>query len=259
MLLNYLIGPAGSGKTTLTQEVFNYITDYNDQLDIIIVNLDPGVKYLPYKPDIDVREYVNIDDIMKNEGYGPNGAMIEATNRLKDIVEELKYEIDQYNDPDFVFVDTPGQMELFAFREIGPLLASSLGFTGTQRIITFLFDPMMCKRPSGFLSTMFLAAAVQFRFINLPVFHVLTKIDTLQHEQLEHILNWVEDPYLLENDIMHYERGMIKEMNLSMVQMFPDLATMSRLTPVSAHTHQGIDLYFGRIQQIANNEDSPYV
>jgi hypothetical protein len=46
---------------------------------------------------------------------------------ILDYLEDIKFEISEYNDPDVVLIDTPGQMELFAFRSTGPLVASSLG------------------------------------------------------------------------------------------------------------------------------------
>jgi len=54
---------------------------------------------------------------------------------MVNFLDDLKYEIDEYN-PDWVFVDTAGQLELFAFRETGPLIASSLGFGSIQKAVS---------------------------------------------------------------------------------------------------------------------------
>jgi len=258
VFLNYLIGPAGSGKTTLTKEIYNYITNYNDQFTVITLNLDPGVKKLPYIPDIDVRDYVDIDSIMKEEGFGPNGALIEATERLEDYLGEIKYEIEEFNEPDFVLIDTPGQMELFAFRQIGPHVASSLGFSGINRGISFLFDPLMCNKPSGFISTALLAASVQFRFIDMPIMNVLTKSDLIDEERIDKIVEWSTDPYTLEEDILNLEHGMIKEMNVMISRIIPELTAHSEILPVSAYDHSGMDEYFGALQRFAQSEDSKF-
>ena len=258
MYLNYIIGPAGSGKSTLTKEIYEYITSYNDQLDVITLNLDPGVKRLPYNPDIDVRDYVDIDKIMKEEGFGPNGAMIEATERLKDVLDEIKYEIDQFNSPDFVLIDTPGQMELFAFRPTGSFVASSLGFAGVKKGLTFLFDPMMCKKPSGFISTALLAASIQFRFVDIPQVNLLTKCDLIDEDLVQRITEWSSDPNMLEDDILLYEKGMVKEMNVMISRVLPELTAMSEMIPVSSFNHSGIDEYFALIQRMAQSEDSQF-
>ena len=100
------------------------------------MNLDPGAKIIPYAPDIDIRDYIVLEDVMEEYGLGPNGAMILASDLMVNFLDDLKEEIDEYN-PDWLFVDTAGQLELFAFRETGPLIASALGFGDIQRSVSF--------------------------------------------------------------------------------------------------------------------------
>ena len=50
----YQIGTAGSGKTLLTEKL---ISLYNDKGNSVAsINLDPGVRSLPYTPDFDINE-----------------------------------------------------------------------------------------------------------------------------------------------------------------------------------------------------------
>ena len=125
MLLNYLIGTAGSGKSTITGALKKYIGNRNPEISAITMNLDPGAKKIPYEPDIDIRDFVVLDEVMEKYELGPNGAMILASDLMVNYLDDLKDEIDEYN-ADWVFVDTAGQLELFAFRETGPLISSSL-------------------------------------------------------------------------------------------------------------------------------------
>ena len=162
ILLNYIIGSAGSGKSTLTGGLKEYILDRNPETSVITMNLDPGVKSMPYVPDIDIRDYIVLDEIMDEYGLGPNGAIILASDLMVNYLNDLRDEIDDYN-ADWVIVDTAGQLELFAFRETGPLIASSLGFGSIRKAVTFLFDSNLVLRPNGFISTLLLAASVQFR------------------------------------------------------------------------------------------------
>ena len=173
MLVIYVIGPAGSGKTTLIKAFLDYMQEYNNEVSLITVNLDPGVRSVPYSPDIDIQDYITVDEVIDKTGLCPNGAMIAATDQMVNYIEDLKYEINQYNDPDIVLIDTPGQLELFAFRNSGPMIANALGFGSVQRAIMFCYDAHICSRPNGLVSTLLLATSVQYRFPDLPLINVL--------------------------------------------------------------------------------------
>ena len=180
MIFNYLVGPAGSGKTSLANALYEHISHKYNEIKVIIVNLDPGALTLPYNPHVDVRDFVTLEEVMAKHGLGPNGGMIAATDTIIDYIEDLKFEISEYNNPEVVLIDTPGQMELFAFRATGPLVASSLGFGDVQKLVSFLFDPAISRQPNGFISTMFLSSSVQFRFRNIPQLNILSKIDMIE-------------------------------------------------------------------------------
>ncbi len=258
MLIQYIIGPAGSGKTTLVKALADYLQEYNQEISIITINLDPGVQTLPYTPDIDIRDYVTVDAVMEKTGLGPNGAMIAATDLMVNYIEDLKYEINQYNDPEIVLVDTPGQMELFSFRNSGPLIANALGFGSVKRGILFCYDSTMCIHPNGLISTLLLAASVQFRFADLSQINLLTKKDLIHSEKLEMILKWIEDEYELASATENLERGMLKELTLSLGRTFREFGAVSDLLPVSAKYNEGIEDVWGAIQRAMNDDTSPY-
>ena len=131
------------------------------------------------------------------------------------IISNIKYEINEYNNPDIVIINTPGQMELFAFRNTGPMIANALGYGNAQRGILFCYDSSMSARPNGFISTMLLAASVQYQFENLPQINVLTKKDFLSEEKLERIMEWIEDNDQLDYATESDEKGMVKEITLA--------------------------------------------
>lgn len=44
---------------------------------IDIVNLDPAAEYFDYKPLADIKELIQLDDVMENElNFGPNGGLV---------------------------------------------------------------------------------------------------------------------------------------------------------------------------------------
>lgn len=57
-----VIGMAGTGKTTFVKSLSSYLTSQNK--NHFLVNLDPAVYSVPYKPDVDIRNQVNYKELM---------------------------------------------------------------------------------------------------------------------------------------------------------------------------------------------------
>lgn len=102
----FIVGMAGSGKSSLTAAYSEWLKE-GDQ-DVIVANFDPGATALPYNPDIDARQYVDLEKLMLDYKLGPNGALVMASDLLADHLEEIREEIDAAN-PDIVLADTPGR------------------------------------------------------------------------------------------------------------------------------------------------------
>ncbi len=257
MLLNYFIGTAGSGKSTLTGALKDYLMNRDPEISAITVNLDPGAEVLPYVPDIDIREYILLREVMETYGLGPNGAMILASDLMVNYLDDLKDELDEFN-ADWILVDTAGQLELFAFRDTGPLIASSLGINGIQRSITFLFDSNLVLRPNGFISTLLLAASVQFRFQKIPQINALSKMDLLDEDQIDMIVNWSTDFKALEEHTSEREKGLIRELSMLLSEVFIQLGSTAELTPCSIKEEHGLDLIFGYLQRVFDSDKSRF-
>ena len=229
----------------------------NPEVSAITLNLDPGVKTLSYNPDIDIRDYILLEEVMEKYELGPNGAMILASDLMVNFLDDLKDEIDEYN-PDWVLVDTAGQLELFAFRETGPLIASTLGFGSIQRAVNFLFDSNFVLRPNGFISTLLLAASVQFRFHNISQINLLSKVDLLDEDQIDMIVNWSQDFQALEDSTNEREKGLIRELSMLISDVFIQLGSTSELIPCSVREEHGIDMLFGYLQRIFDSDESKF-
>lgn len=212
---------------------------------------------MPYVPDIDIRDYVRLDDIMDKYGLGPNGATILASDLMIRFIDDLKFEIEQYN-PDWVLVDTAGQLELFSFRETGPLIADSLGIEPVQKCVSFLFDANFVQRPNGFVSTLLLAASVQFRFKNIPQINILSKSDILDERKLDMIINWSQDLMALEDATNEREKGLIRELSLLISDVFLQMGSTAELIPCSTKKEESMDLLFGHLQRIFNSDQSKF-
>ncbi len=189
----FILGTAGSGKSLLTASLSEWLSRKGE--NAVTLNLDPGVVRLPYKPDVDVRDYVSIEELMDAYGLGPNGALLLASDLIVDKISDINREIEELN-PTYVLVDTPGQMELFAFRVSGPLIAKELAME--QKMVIYLFDAPFCSNPFNYVSNIFLSAAVFLRFM-LPQLNVLNKVDLVSEKTVKKILEWSSVPGTLQS------------------------------------------------------------
>lgn len=234
MFIIFTIGTAGSGKSRLTA-AFNEWLKMAKQ-DVALVNLDPGVLTLPYSPDVDVRNYVNIEELMQKYSLGPNGALIMAADLIAEEIEQISREIEELQS-DIVLVDTAGQMELFAFRASGPYIASEL--TKEPKVIVYLFDAVFSLNPLNYISNLFLSAAVYNRFF-LPQMHVLSKCDLLPQNEVDKIVDWSAHKQILETAIEQQLEGTKRLLSRDMMLAIHRLGLKFPLIPVSAKTNEGM-------------------
>ena len=234
MVIIFLLGTAGSGKSLLTASLNEWFKI--GQQKSITVNLDPGVSILPYTPDIDIRNHINIDQIIEEYNLGPNGALVLASDLIAEKADQIGGEIEDLNS-DVVLVDTPGQMELFAFRASGPYIANEL--TKKQKAIVYLFDAVFSFNPLNFISNMFLSTAVYNRFF-FPQLRVLSKYDLLPPESANSIVEWSREPSILESVIEQKLTGTRMLLSRDILQAIHRLELEFELLPVSGKTNYGI-------------------
>jgi GPN-loop GTPase len=187
----FITGTAGSGKSLLTSRLLQWYSDNNAYP--IALNLDPGAVSLPYGPDVDVRDYIDIATLMESYGLGPNGSLVMASDMIATKMDEIQKEIDGLN-PDYVIVDTPGQIELFAFRASGPYFVTNMHADNKATI--FAFDGVLVSSPINFVSISLLASSVKLRLKTAQI-NVLTKRD-LVIEKLKDIMDWAGSHTALE-------------------------------------------------------------
>ena len=244
MHMIFVVGTAGSGKTSLTAAFTRWLEMQRE--DVMAVNLDPGAPSLPYSANVDVRDYIKVEDVMEEYGLGPNGGLVAATDMIRDFVEDISQDIEDFT-PDICIVDTPGQMELFAFRDIGAQVAEKL--TDANKGLVYLFDAGFCRDPLNYVMNMFLASAINIRF-QLPQFQVISKIDLLKEKELEEMMNWAEDPDLLREAVDARLSGMNKEISQDMLEVIERMGVEFSPIAVSAKTQDGFHVLYSELQRV---------
>ncbi len=244
MPIAFIIGTAGSGKSLFTAALSEWLKV--SKQDAAVVNLDPGALKLPYSPDVDVRNYVDVGDLMEKYGLGPNGALIMAADLIADEIENITKDIEAAN-ADVVLVDTPGQMELFAFRASGPYIVNEL--TREPKAVVYLFDAVFSINPLNYVSNMFLSAAVYNRFFQ-PQMHLLSKCDLIPEKEVKKIIDWSASPRALEDSIEQKLEGTKRLFSRNMMQAISQLGIKFLLMPVSAKTNQGLVNFNATLERI---------
>ncbi len=229
----FVTGTAGSGKSLLTSKIYEYYT--RNGAFAAVLNLDPGVDSLPYTCDIDVRDYVDIVSIMHQYDLGPNGSLIMANDLIASKIDELQNEVDRTN-PDYLLVDTPGQIELFAYRTSGPFFIQNL--RSEEKANIFLFDGSLITSPVNFVSLSLLATSIKLR-LNVPTVNVLTKSDLIG-EKLKDILSWSSNLRILEEAIAKEADGETYSLITNVLRGLNLSGFAQGLIPISNVTGEGI-------------------
>ena len=245
MKVIFLTGTAGAGKSLLTSKIKEYSA--KNSAFPATLNLDPGVGHLPYSPDVDVRDYVDINSLMEEYGLGSNGSLIMANDLIATKIDQIQTEIDTIN-PDYLLVDTPGQVELFAYRESGPFFVKNIH--GDEKINLFLYDGTMITSPSNFVSLSLLSTSIRLR-LELPTINAITKTDLIQ-EKLNEVLEWSSSDYDLEDQISKEVDGETLPLISDMFRSLNNNGFLEDLIPVSNATGEGMVNLESALSRIIN-------
>ena len=241
----FITGTAGSGKSLLTSRLLRWYKD--NQLFPISLNLDPGAINLPYEPDVDIRNYIDINTIMDTYNLGPNGSLIMASDMIATRLEEIQNEVFALN-PDYIIVDTPGQLELFAFRASGPYFVSN--FQCDNKVTLFIFDGMLVSSPVNYVAIALLAASIKLRLKTSQI-NILTKRDLIL-DKLKDILEWSASYHRLEFALNNHKDAEYSLLSKDLARSMSNGGFMQNLVAISSITMSGminLSAYLSRILQ----------
>lgn len=238
----YFVGTAGSGKSTLVKSYRDWLG--NNGIDCMTINLDPGVDMLPYDADIDIREWVALDEVMGEYNLGPNGAQIVAADLMAVNIKKITDLLDGVR-TEYVLVDTPGQLELFAFRESSNIIVEAFG--KEKSMVVYLSDPMLCKTSNGFVSNMVLSSLVEFR-LQLPVINILTKADLMKDEDRDRMISWFENSDSLYDDLLDNDANPQTVVGMELFKAVESVGIFGQIRAVSAVENTGLEEIYSATQ-----------
>ncbi|KAH7131552.1 hypothetical protein B0J13DRAFT_508544 [Dactylonectria estremocensis] len=177
------VGMAGSGKTTFMRRINAHL--HEKQQPPYVINLDPAVLSVPFESNIDIRDSVNYEEVMKQYNLGPNGGILTSLNLFATKVDQIVNLLEKRAKPDpenpdrapidRILVDTPGQIEVFVWSASGTILLESLA-SSFPTVIAYIIDTPRTSSTSTFMSNMLYACSILYK-TKLPMILVFNKTD----------------------------------------------------------------------------------
>lgn len=174
-----VIGPPGAGKSTYCNGLQQFLGAIGRKA--CLVNLDCANDKLPYNADLDIRDFVTLEEVMATQELGPNGGVLAAMDTLVDQVDQFIRELKKTGYHQYFVFDCPGQVELFthhsALKNVFHRLEKQLDM---RLCVVNLTDSFYITQPNQYISVVLLALRTMLQF-DLPQVNVLSKIDLLRN------------------------------------------------------------------------------
>jgi GTPase SAR1 family protein len=232
-----VIGMAGSGKTSLLQRVNAY--KHAQGKPPYMINLDPAVTSTPYDAHVDIRDTVDYKNIMKEYNLGPNGGILTACNLFATRFDQVIALCEKRSDEvDFVFVDTPGQIEIFTWSASGAIVSESFA-SGFPTVVLYVIDTPRALNPQSFMSNMLQAVSILYK-TRLPLVVVFNKIDVARHETLKEWMEDFESFHAAIDENPSFASDLSRSLSLVLDAFYDGL----RVAGVSAMTGEGMEELF---------------
>ena len=172
-----VIGPPGSGKTTYCHGMAQLLNNLGRKTSLI--NIDPANENIPYEPDVDISDLIQLEDVMANFKLGPNGGLIYCMEYLEKNFDWLLTKLKSLESNYFI-IDCPGQVELYTHNNSVKNIVQRLEKeVGIRLAAVHLVDSHYCADPSKFLSVCLTSLTTMLQ-IELPHVNVLSKADLIE-------------------------------------------------------------------------------
>ncbi|KAI5126293.1 GPN-loop GTPase [Nematocida parisii] len=178
----FVIGPAGSGKTSLSHMLKEHYTA--QKRGVVLVNLDPAQALTDLEFSFDIRDHIEITEIMEAADFGPNGGLMAGLEAISDNLDIMELPED---DDTLLIFDCPGQIELYLHSD-----SISKIITEVQKnhfpLILYALDVMHLLDSSRFTSAAITATIAMSKF-EVPHLNIFTKCDLVKKEELDELLD----------------------------------------------------------------------
>ena len=267
---HYLTTPPGSGKTTFMQRINAHL--HAKQTPPYVINLDPAVRSVPFDSNIDIRDSVNYQEVMKSYNLGPNGGILTSLNLFATKIDQIINLLEKRTAPptpeettkkaiEHILIDTPGQIEVFVWSASGSILLDSLA-SSFPTVVAYIIDTPRTSSTSTFMSNMLYACSILYK-TKLPMILVFNKTDV---KDAEFAKEWMTDFEAFQGALRQEEEegsfggveggqgvgggsGYMGSLLNSMSLMLEEFYSHLSVVGVSSMTGDGIDEFFEAVEE----------
>lgn len=241
-----------------------------------VINLDPAVLNTPFEANIDIRDSVNYEEVMKQYNLGPNGGILTSLNLFATKVDQIVNLLEKRAKPDpekpdrkpieHILVDTPGQIEVFVWSASGTILLESLA-SSFPTIIAYIIDTPRTSSTSTFMSNMLYACSILYK-TKLPMILVFNKTDV---QDAAFAKEWMTDFEAFQAALRRdeeantegdsgngnggYMGSLLNSMSLMLEEFYAHLSVVG----VSSRLGTGIDEFFEAVEEKRKEFNEDYL
>lgn len=243
----------------------------DDVMASYCVNLDPATLDTPYDVSIDIRDTVDYKQVMEQHRLGPNGAIMTSLNlfatkfdQVMSILERRAFP-QEYNDsnnqndtddeepPEFILVDTPGQIEAFTWSASGQIIGEALA-SAFPTVLCFVVDTVRCAASTNtFMSNMLYACSMLYR-TKLPLVVCFNKTDVVSHD---FCMEWMHNHEAFQEalDEQSATAGFYGSLTRSLSLVLDEFySNFANAVGVSAVTGDGMENFWQTVRKAAKQD-----
>ncbi|KAF7659364.1 hypothetical protein LDENG_00299150 [Lucifuga dentata] len=243
-----VMGPAGSGKSTYCSTMVQHSESINRSVQV--VNLDPAAEHFDYPVMADIRELIQVDDVMEDDSlrFGPNGGLVFCMEYFANNFDWLEECLGHVED-DYILFDCPvmkqlvEQLQQWEFRVCG----------------VFLVDSQFMVESFKFISGV-MAALSAMVALEIPQVNIMTKMDLLNSKAKKEIEKYLDpDMYsMIEDNSDTFRSTKFKKLTKAICGLIDDYS-MVRFLPFDRTDEEGISIVLQHIDfSIQYGEDMEF-
>lgn len=196
----FVVGPAGTGKTTLCANLYEYLQNINQET--YYVNLDPSAK-VKIPCAFDLTDYITTDEVMDEFKFGPNGGLIHCFKELIDSIDEL--DIFEFPGNSIILFDCPGQIELYIHYDYIKTLINRYQNLDFTCCLMYLLESHYINNQEKILSAC-ISCLSAFSLFAIPQLNIITKMDLLVLKDDENEDDLLEKYYSFIDTYLDFEK-----------------------------------------------------